>query len=148
MHALMKFFHLTGAIVWLGGACFMLWALRPTLHAQLEPAQRLPLVSAVMARFFQWVWLCIGVLLATGLAMMLPVGMKAAPLGWHMMLGVGLLMFALFGHLYFGPFRRLRQAVAAGNWPEGGRRVGQIVTLAQVNLALGALAIAAVVFLV
>ncbi|MGH8847085.1 MAG: hypothetical protein ACREXQ_07585, partial [Polaromonas sp.] len=62
--------------------------------------------------------------------------------------GLGLLMFALFGHLYFGPFRRLKQAVSASDWPEGGRRVGQIATLAMTNLALGALAIAAVIFLV
>ena len=57
-------------------------------------------------------------------------------------------MFALFGHLFFGPFRRLKLAVAAGDWPEGGRRVGQIATLATVNLGLGAAAIAAVIFLV
>jgi hypothetical protein len=63
------------------------------------------------------------------------------------MFGIGLLMFALFGHLYFGPFRRLKQAVSASNWPEGGRRVGQIATLAMINLALGALAIAAIVFM-
>jgi uncharacterized membrane protein len=62
------------------------------------------------------------------------------------MLGIGLLMFALFGHLYFGPFKRLKLAVAAADWPEGGRRVAQIATLAQINLLLGALAIGAVVF--
>jgi hypothetical protein len=79
--------------------------------------------------------------------MLLAVGMKSAPLGWHVMFGIGLLMFALFGHLYFGPFRRLKLAVLASDWPEGGRRVGQIATLALANLALGALAVAAVLFL-
>ena len=64
------------------------------------------------------------------------------------MLGIGLVMFALFGHLYFVPFRRLKQAVSAADWPESGRRVGQIATLALVNLVLGALAIAAVFFMV
>jgi len=78
--------------------------------------------------------------------MLLAVGMKNAPLGWHLMFGIGLLMFALFGHLYFGPYRRLKLAVAAADWPEGGRRVGQIATLAMSNLVLGALAIAAVIF--
>lgn len=58
--------------------------------------------------------------------MLLGVGMKQAPLGWHLMLGLGLLMFAIFGHLYFGPFRQLKRAIQAGNWPEGGRRMGQI----------------------
>jgi uncharacterized membrane protein len=53
-------------------------------------------------------------------------------------------MFAVFGHLYFGPFRRLRTGVEAADWPQAGQRVGQIAKLAQLNLALGALAIAAV----
>ena len=57
-------------------------------------------------------------------------------------------MFAVFGHLYFGPFRRLKQAITAANWPEGGRRAGQIAMLAYLNLFLGGLAIAAVFFLV
>ena len=146
MTALMKFLHLAAAVVWLGGISFMLLALRPAAQALLAPPQRLPLIAAVLGKFFRLVWISIGLLLATGLAMLLAVGMKNAPTGWHLMLGIGLLMFALFGHLYFGPYRRLTQAVAASDWPEGGRRVGQIATLASVNLALGAVAIAAVVF--
>lgn len=147
MHALMKFLHLAAAIVWLGGISFMLFALRAAAAEQLAPPQRLPLIAQVLQRFFVLVWMSIAVLLLTGLAMLLPVGMKNAPTGWHLMFGLGLLMFALFGHLYFGPFRRLKHAVAAADWPEGGRRVGQIATLATANLALGALAIAAVIFL-
>ena len=148
MQALMKFLHIAAAVTWLGGAAFMLFALRPALAAgQLAPPQRLPLIVHVMARFFTLVWVSIAILLLTGLAMLLAVGMKTAPIGWHLMFGIGILMFALFGHLYFGPFRRLKLAVAASDWPEGGRRVGQIATLALANLALGALAIAAVIFL-
>lgn len=148
MHALMKFLHIASAIVWLGGISFMLFALRPAAITQLAPPQRLPLIAAVLGKFFPWVWLTIALLLLTGLGMLLGLGMKNAPTGWHAMFGLGLLMFALFGHLYFGPFRRLKLAVAAADWPEGGRRVGQIATLAGINLALGALAIAAVIFLV
>ena len=147
MTALMKFLHLAAAIVWLGGICFMLFSLRPAA-GQLAPPQRLPLIAEVLRRFFAGVWLAVATLLATGLAMLLRMGMKNAPVGWHLMLGIGLLMFALFGHLYFGPFRRLKLAVSASDWPEGGRRVGQIATLALVNLGLGVLAIAAVIFIV
>ena len=125
----------------------MLFALRPAAAETLAPPQRLPLIAQTLQRFFSLVWATIVVLLLTGLAMLLGVGMKNAPAGWHAMLGIGLLMFALFGHLYFGPFRRLKHAVSAADWPEGGRRVGQIATLATVNLVLGVLAIAAVYFL-
>ena len=148
MIALMKFLHIAAAIVWLGGISFMLFALRPAASAQLAPPQRLPLIVGVLQNFFKLVWLAIGLLLLTGLAMLLGVGMKNAPTGWHLMFGIGLVMFALFGHLYFGPFRRLKLAVAAADWPEGGRRVGQIATSASLILALGGLAIAAVIFLV
>lgn len=147
MQALMKFLHIAAAIVWLGGASFMLLALRKAAAEQLAPAQRLPLLAEAMRRFFALVWLSIAVLLGTGLKMLLNAGMAYAPIGWHLMFGIGLLMFALFGHLYFGPFRRLKRAVAAADWPEGGCRAGQIAILAAINLALGALAIAAVVFL-
>ncbi len=147
MQALMKFLHIAAAIAWLGGVSFMLFALRPVVIQQLAPPQRLPLIAQILSRFFVLVWLAIGVLLLTGLAMLIGTGMKNAPLGWHAMLGMGILMFALFGHLYFGPFRRLKQAVVAADWPEGGRRVGQIASLAKVNLGLGAVAIAAVIFL-
>ena len=148
MPALMKFLHIAAAIAWLGGVGFMLVALRPAATALLAPPQRLPLIAQVLSRFFVLVWVSIAILLATGLVMLLNVGMNNAPLGWHVMLGIGLLMFALFGHLYFGPFRRLKLAVAATNWPDGGKRVGQIATLATVNLTLGAIAIAAVLTLV
>lgn len=146
MTALMKFLHIAAAVTWLGGVSFMLFALRPAA-VQLAPPQRLALIADVLQRFFRLVWAAIAVLLVSGLWMLLGVGMKNAPTGWHLMLGIGLLMFALFGHLYFGPYRRLRLAVNAADWPEGARRVGQIATLATVNLVLGALAVAAVLFL-
>lgn len=124
----------------------MLFALRPAAAELLAPPLRLPFIAQTLGRFFKLVWVAVVILLLTGLAMLLGVGMKNAPVGWHAMFGIGLLMFALFGHLYFGPFRRLKIAVSVADWPEGGLRVGQIATLAQVNLVLGALAIAAVIF--
>jgi len=116
----MNFLHVCAAIVWLGGVSFMLFALRPAAM-DLPPPQRLPLMALVLKRFFRLVWVCIGLLLATGLVMLLSVGMKQAPVGWHLMLGIGLLMFAVFGHLYFGPFWRLRAAVAAADWQRAGQ---------------------------
>jgi uncharacterized membrane protein len=56
-------------------------------------------------------------------------------------------MMAIFAHIYFAPFRRLKQAVAAANWPDGARRMTQIVVLAKINLALGWIAIAAALLL-
>lgn len=147
MATLIKFFHLAAAIVWMGGIGFMLFALRPAAAATLPPPQRLPLIAATLQRFFSIVWVTIAVLLLSGLAMLLAVGMRNAPLGWHLMFGIGLLMFALFGHLYFGPYKRLARAVAASDWPAGGAQMLKISKLAMVNFVLGWIAIAAVRFL-
>ena len=148
MPALMNFLHVLAAIAWLGGIVFMLMAMRPAAAKLQTPPHRLPLIALTLKRFFNLVWVSIIVLLLSGLWMLLAVGMKNAPAGWHAMLGIGLLMFALFGHIYFGPFRRLEKAVGVADWPEAGRRAGQIATLSTVNLGLGLLAIAAVFFLV
>ncbi|MBP6405715.1 MAG: CopD family protein [Proteobacteria bacterium] len=147
MYSLLKFFHLAAAIFWIGGMAFIMLALRPPVHASLEAPVRLPLMAAVLGRFFVVVWASIVALLATGFAMMAAVGMKAAPVGWHLMLGIGLVMVAIFAHIYFAPFRRLKLAVADANWPEAARRIGQVVVLAKINLGLGWIAIAAVLLL-
>lgn len=148
MPVLMKFLHLLAAVAWLGGIGFMLLALRPAAAQMLAPPQRLALTARALQRFFALVWFCIAILLTSGLAMLLSAGMRNAPLGWHAMLGLGLLMSAVFGHIYFGPFRRLQRAVSAADWPEGGRHAGRIAALARLVLGLGVVAIAAVFFMV
>jgi uncharacterized membrane protein len=50
----------------------------------------------------------------------------------------------VFGPLFFVPFRRPPPAVAAQDWPEGGKRMNQVALLVKVNLAIGWVAIAAV----
>ena len=144
MRNLTLFLHLAGAIFWMGGMAFVVLALRPALHAQLQPPQRLALMVPVLRRFFVVVMVSIALLLATGVWLMLQVPGGRAPLGWHVMAGLGIVMMLVFGHIYFAPWRRLQRAVAAQEWPEGGRRMNQIALLVKVNLALGWIAIAAV----
>ncbi|MBK6006044.1 DUF4149 domain-containing protein [Ramlibacter ginsenosidimutans] len=145
MHSLLVFLHLAAAIFWMGGMAFVLLALRPAVAAQLPPPQRLPLMIAVLTRFFAVVVASIVVLLATGVPLLLQAPAGEAPRGWHVMAGVGVLMMLLFGHIWFAPWRRAQRAVAAQDWPEGGRRLNQIALLVKINFALGWLAIAAVV---
>ncbi len=139
------FLHLAAAIFWMGGMAFMVLALRPVLADLLQPPQRLPLMAAVLKRFFAVVMASIAVLLVTGMHLLFGTGISKPPPGWHAMAGLGLVMIAVFGHLYFSPYRKLQRAVAAADWPEGGRRAGQIALLVKINLGLGWLAIAAVV---
>ena len=71
MRNLLVFLHLAAAIFWMGGMAFMLFALRPAAHAQLQPPLRLQLLAEVLRRFFALVVLSIVVLLATGAPMLL-----------------------------------------------------------------------------
>jgi uncharacterized membrane protein len=144
MRNLLVFLHLAAAIFWMGGMAFMMLALRPAAHAQLQPPQRLPLMLQVMGRFFTIVIASIVVLLATGGPLLMQVAGAQAPRGWHVMAGLGVLMVLVFGHIFFGPFRRARAAIAAQDWPEGGKRMNQVALLVKVNLAIGWIAIAAV----
>ena len=144
MRNLLVFLHLAAAIFWMGGMGFVLLALRPALHAQLPPPQRLPLMVQVLRRFFLVVAITIAVLLATGVPLLVQVPGAGAPRGWHAMAGLGIVMMLVFAHIWFAPFRRMQRAVAAQDWPVGGKNVNQIATLVQLNFALGWIAIAAV----
>lgn len=144
MRQLLLFVHLAAAVFWMGGMGFLLLALRPALHAQLQPPLRLPLIAQVLARFFAMVGISAAVLLASGVWLLLQAGSAGVPPGWHAMAGLGLVMVLIFGHIWFAPYRRLRRAVAASDWPAGGKSMGQITLLARINFAIGWLAIAAV----
>ena len=145
MYEWFKFFHLGAGVLWLGGMALVIFALRPVAIARLAPPERLPLLSAVLSRFFATVWLSIAVLLASGFWMLLGADMKLAPKGWHAMSGIGVLMCLIFAHIWFAPFRKLKTAVQAADWPVAARALGQIHPLVLTNFALGWLAVAAVV---
>ena len=126
MYEIIKFVHLAAGIVWIGGMAIMIWAIRPVAIAQLEPALRLPLLGGILARFFKIVGLCVLLLLGSGGMMLMGVDMRLAPRGWHVMLGVGLLMCLIFGHLYFGPFRKMQAALRAGDLSIAGGQLSKI----------------------
>ncbi len=139
-----KWLHLAGAIVWMGGMAFVLWALRPSLGG-LAPDVRATLIGRVLSRFFTAVWLCIAVLLASGLWMLLSADMRLAPKGWHAMSGLGALMCLIFAHIWFAPYRQLRRALAQADWAQAGQALARIHPLVVTNFCLGWLAVAAVI---
>ncbi len=53
------------------------------------------------------------------------------------MFALGLVMMAIFGHVFFAPYRRLKRGVAAQDWKEAGAALGQIRLLVGVNLSIG-----------
>ena len=114
---------------------FAYTALRPAAVQTLEPPLRLKLWAATFQRFFPWVWAAIIAILVTGLMAMK--SYAAIPAYIHMMLGLGVIMMLMFLHVFFAPYRRLRQAVANENWAEGGKKLAQIRILVGINTLLG-----------
>lgn len=131
--------HTLAAVIWVGGMFFAYVALRPAAASVLEPAQRAPLWCHTLSGFFRWVWAAIIILLVTGFATLGLYFDGLGSAGWHVhvMVTLGLIMMLLFLHVWFAPYRRLKQAVAAQDIPEAGRRIGQIRKLVLINLILG-----------
>lgn len=142
MHPLFLFLHVAGVVLWVGGMFFAWMCLRPVAAAQLQPPARLQLWVGVFERFFPWVWLSVGAIVLSGLWTLLQVGMKNAPLHWHTMLFLGLVMSAIFIYVFTVPYRKLKAAVAAETWPAGAAALGQIRQLIGTNLLIGLVTIA------
>ena len=144
MMGLVLILHLLAAVIWVGGMFFAYMVLRPVAAGQLEPPQRLALWAGVFGRFFPWVFATIAILLATGywMALVFFGGFDGVGLHVHIMMWSGYVMMLIFLHVFFAPYKRLKQAVANADWASGARSLAQIRVMVGVNLALGMLVIA------
>jgi uncharacterized membrane protein len=130
--------HVLAAVVWVGGMFFAYVVLRP-VAGELEPMPRLRLWRGVFERFFPWVWASIVGLLLSGYGMLLfgLGGFADAGLHVHLMQATGLVMMALFLHLYFAPWRRLQRELEQGDGVAAAVQLGQIRRIVAINLVLG-----------
>ena len=71
--------------------------------------------------------------------------MRQAPVGWHIMLALGLLMAAVFTYIYLVLFPRLRERCAASAWPAAAQSLNSIRRLVALNLVLGLCVVVAAV---
>jgi len=134
--------HVVGVVIWVGGMFFAHMALRPAVQA-LQPAERLTLLSATLTRFVAWVGVAAAAILGSGVAMMTMLGGLDAANRWIAAMAVaGIVMIAIYLWLVAVPFRRLRAAVAASDWPAGGAAMARVRHLVAVNLGLGLVVIA------
>jgi uncharacterized membrane protein len=144
LYALLKSIHLLAFVVWVGGMFFTLFCLRPAL-AVLEGPARLKLMSEVLGRFFAVVGIAIGLMALTGVAMLFMAMHPASdagvqvriPLAWNLMIGLGIVMMAIYGHLRANLFRKLQRAVQAQDAPAGAAVLAKIRRWVGVNLAIG-----------
>jgi uncharacterized membrane protein len=132
--------HALAAVIWVGGMFFAYAVLRLAVRP-IDPHVRLDLWGHVFGRFFPWVWASVVALLASGYGMIFYGlgGFAGAGVHVHIMQATGLLMIALFLHLYFAPWPRLRRALDGGDYKAATVQLNQIRRIVATNLALGLL---------
>lgn len=140
MNRFIVLIHLLAVIVWVGGMFFAHVCLRPVAAAQLPPPQRLPLLAAVLGRFFAAVGVALLLLWVSGLVRFAQVG-AAIPAHWHAMLGLGSVMTLIFAVIVLRFYRPMLVAVAAQDWPQAGKAMNSIRVLVLANLILGFLTV-------
>ena len=136
--------HVIAVVIWVGGMFFAYMVLRPVAASQLEPPVRLKLWSGVFGLFFPWVWISIVVILATGFWLIFGAYGGMGDVGGyvHTMLTLGIVMMLIFFHVFFAPYKRLKRAIEAQDWPEGGKQLGTIRKLVGINTLIGIATIA------
>lgn len=135
--------HILAAVIWVGGMIFAHTCLRPSAVQVLEPPLRLELWVQVFRRFFVFVWISIALILITGYWMLFNYfgGFEGARLHIHIMHGAGIIMVMIYLHVFFSPYRRLKQAVIVQDYPLAGAQLNQIRKLVGINILIGLLVI-------
>lgn len=135
--------HVLAALVWVGGMFFAWMVLRPRRWPPLRPA-RLKLWAEVFPRFFVWVWVAVVLLPISGVGLihLRFSGFETAPRYVQVMMGLYVVMTALFIRIQSLQLPALRQAVAAEDWPAGATTLGNIRKLVGINLIIGLLLVA------
>jgi uncharacterized membrane protein len=101
--------HILCAVIWVGGMFFAYLVLRPSLSV-LDAPQRLLLHTQIFRRFFLIIWHVMPLILLTGFAVLFGVIGGPATAQWNVqvMMGLGLIMSAVFVVIVFGPYARFR----------------------------------------
>jgi len=142
--ALVYTLHVLAALIWVGGMFFAWMVLRPAVGAALEGPARLKLWVQVFPRFFAWVWGAVIVLPITGVGMIQLhfTGFETAPRYVQVMMGLYLVMVALFIRIQSLQLPELQRAVEAEQWAEGAAALGKIRRLVGINLIVGLVLVA------
>jgi len=143
--AILNFFHLLAAVVWIGGMLYATLVLMPAMEA-IDPPQRGRLMGAVGQRFIPLVWISIAVLLVTGF-LKTPAGMLfslASIYGIlltvkHLVVLLMVINAALITFVLSPKMEKLAPPPGERPSPELGRVQGQLTNVSLFNTFLGVL---------
>ncbi len=140
LYAGLKALHLLCAVLWVGGMFFAYVILRPSMAA-IEAPQRMLLHTRVFKKFFLVIWHAMPAIIISGIAMLgLHWDMATVPWQINVMMGLGLLMAAVFLVIFFGPYRQFRRTTDRNRMASS---LDNIRKLIGVNLILGLITVIA-----
>ena len=95
--------------------------------------------AGVFQKFFPWVWVSVLTLLVTGYWIIFVEwgGFASAGPHVHIMQLTGLLMMALFAHLFFAEWKKFARMVDAEEFSDAATRLGRIRMIVLTNLIIG-----------
>lgn len=136
--------HVLAALIWVGGMFFAWMILRPAAMTALDGPPRLKLWVEVFQRFFVWVWVAIVILPISGVGLLQIRfnGFETAPRYVQVMMGLYIVMVALFIRIQSLQLPELRKAVEAQDWAAGAGALGRIRRLVGCNLIVGLVLVA------
>lgn len=136
--------HVLAALIWVGGMFFAWMILRPAAMTALDGPPRLKLWVEVFQRFFVWVWVAIVILPISGVGLLQIRfnGFDTAPRYVQVMMGLYIVMVALFIRIQSLQLPELRKAVEAQDWAAGAGALGRIRRLVGCNLIVGLVLVA------
>lgn len=131
--------HGLAALMWLGGMLATCTILRPASLAAPSQARRLQRLADVFPRVLGWVWAAVLILPISGVALlrMRFTGFETAPRDVQVMMGLYVIMVALFLRMQGLQLPALRKAAAAQQWAEGETAVRNLRRLAIGGSLLG-----------
>ena len=143
MSSLALAFHALAAAIWVGGMFLAYVVVRPSVSV-LQAGDRFRFWERIFSGFFPWVIAAIVVLLMSGYWLLFVTygGFAKVGVHVHIMHLTGWVMFLLFFHLYFVPWKRFQRALAASDSDQAARWLGQIRLIIATNLGLGLLTVA------
>ena len=114
--------------------------LRPSLGI-LEVGIKLNLVSAVLGRFFIWVWVSIILIFTSGYFMIFNEfgGMKMVRSHVHIMQGIAFIMLFIFLFIYFALYPKFKKSLQYESVEESAKLFKTIRILITANLHMGLL---------
>jgi uncharacterized membrane protein len=130
--------HLLGINIWIGGTFFSVVVL-PRALASLPLEEQHRILRRILRQFFFWVWLAMGLVIASGGWMVVNVfgQLQSLPSYVIAMITIAVTMMVVFVWMYFRPYQRYRQCYQAEDLSACQRQLKRIRLMSKINMLLG-----------